>query len=53
MRHGLGLNKILATIHAYPTLTEANKLAAGQWRRAHAPAWALKWAQRLHGWHRG
>lgn len=53
MKHGLGLNKILSTIHAYPTLTEANKLAAGQWRRAHTPAWALKWAQRLHRWQRG
>jgi pyruvate/2-oxoglutarate dehydrogenase complex dihydrolipoamide dehydrogenase (E3) component/uncharacterized membrane protein YdjX (TVP38/TMEM64 family) len=53
MKHGLGLNKILSTIHAYPTLTEANKLAAGQWRRAHTPAWALHWAQRLHRWQRG
>jgi hypothetical protein len=37
MRHGLGLNKILGTIHIYPTLAEANKYAAGVWKRAHAP----------------
>jgi len=37
MRHKLGLNKILETIHIYPTLAEANKYAAGEWKRAHAP----------------
>ena len=37
MKHGLGLNKILGTIHTYPTLSEANKYAAGEWKRAHAP----------------
>ena len=37
MKHGLGLNKILGTIHTYPTLAEANKYAAGNWKRAHAP----------------
>ncbi len=49
MRHSLGLNKILGTIHIYPTLTEANKYAAGEWKRAHAPQWALRW---LEWWHR-
>ena len=38
MKHGLGLNKILGTIHTYPTLAEANKYVAGEWKRAHAPA---------------
>jgi pyruvate/2-oxoglutarate dehydrogenase complex dihydrolipoamide dehydrogenase (E3) component len=53
IRHGLGLNKILGTIHAYPTLMEANKFAAGEWKRAHAPQGALRWLQRFHGWLRG
>jgi len=53
MRHGLGLNKILGTIHSYPTLAEANKYAAGAWRRAHAPQRLLAWLQRFHAWRRG
>jgi pyruvate/2-oxoglutarate dehydrogenase complex dihydrolipoamide dehydrogenase (E3) component len=53
MRHGLGLNKILGTIHIYPTLTEANKYAAGEWKRAHAPKKLLGWVQRWHSWRRG
>jgi hypothetical protein len=53
MRHGLGLNKILGTIHIYPTLAEANKFAAGQWKRAHAPQRLLRWAERFHRWRRG
>lgn len=53
MKHGLGLNKILGTIHTYPTLAEANKYAAGQWRRAHAPDRLLRWAERFHAWRRG
>lgn len=52
MRHGLGLNKILGTIHTYPTLSEANKYAAGEWKRAHAPQRLLAWAQRYHTWKR-
>lgn len=52
MRHGLGLNKILGTIHIYPTLAEANKYAAGNWKRAHAPAWILAWLERYHAWRR-
>jgi len=52
MRHGLGLNKILGTIHIYPTLAEANKYAAGNWKKAHAPEGLLKWAQKLHQWRR-
>ena len=50
MRHGLGLNKILSTIHTYPTLSEANKFAAGEWKRAHAPQTLLKWIERYHRW---
>ncbi len=53
MQHGLGLNKILGTVHAYPTLAEANKAAAGQWRRAHPPETLLRWVQRFHDWRRG
>lgn len=53
MRHGLGLNKILGTIHTYPTLSEANKYAAGAWKRAHAPQRLLAWVARYHVWKRG
>jgi pyruvate/2-oxoglutarate dehydrogenase complex dihydrolipoamide dehydrogenase (E3) component len=53
MRHGLGLNKILGTIHIYPTLAEANKYAAGEWKRAHAPQRLLAWVARYHRWERG
>jgi pyruvate/2-oxoglutarate dehydrogenase complex dihydrolipoamide dehydrogenase (E3) component len=53
MRHKLGMNKILGTIHIYPTFTEANKFAAGEWKRAHAPQAVLKWLERLHRWMRG
>lgn len=53
MKHGLGLNKILATIHPYPTWAEANKYAAGEWKRAHAPLGLLKWVEAYHGWMRG
>jgi pyruvate/2-oxoglutarate dehydrogenase complex dihydrolipoamide dehydrogenase (E3) component len=53
MRHGLGLNKILGTIHTYPTLAESNKYVAGEWKRAHAPQRVLGWLQRYHAWKRG
>jgi pyruvate/2-oxoglutarate dehydrogenase complex dihydrolipoamide dehydrogenase (E3) component len=52
MKHGLGLNKILGTIHTYPTLAEANKYAAGEWKRAHAPQKLLQWVGRYHAWER-
>ncbi len=48
MKFGLGLNKILGTIHTYPTWSEANKYVAGEWKRAHAPKWLLKWVERFH-----
>jgi pyruvate/2-oxoglutarate dehydrogenase complex dihydrolipoamide dehydrogenase (E3) component/uncharacterized membrane protein YdjX (TVP38/TMEM64 family) len=53
MKHGLGLHKILGTIHTYPTLSEANKYAAGEWKRAHAPQRVLGWLARYHAWRRG
>ena len=53
MKHGLGLNKILATIHTYPTMSEANKAAAGEWKKAHAPERLLKWVEKFHTWKRG
>jgi pyruvate/2-oxoglutarate dehydrogenase complex dihydrolipoamide dehydrogenase (E3) component/uncharacterized membrane protein YdjX (TVP38/TMEM64 family) len=52
MKHGLGLNKILGTIHTYPTLAEANKYAAGEWKRNHQPLRLLEWVGRFHGWRR-
>ena len=52
MKHGLGLNKILGTIHIYPTLAEANKYAAGEWKRAHAPERLLGWVQKFHNFQR-
>ena len=53
MRHKLGLNKILSTIHTYPTLSEANKYAAGEWKRAHQPLKLLAWVAKYHTWKRG
>ncbi len=53
MKHGLGLNKILGTIHIYPTLAEANKYVAGEWKRAHAPQKLLEWVGKFHRWMRG
>jgi pyruvate/2-oxoglutarate dehydrogenase complex dihydrolipoamide dehydrogenase (E3) component len=53
MKHGLGLNKILGTIHTYPTLSEANKYAAGEWKRAHQPHTLLAWVRKYHDWKRG
>ncbi|MBP6276631.1 MAG: FAD-dependent oxidoreductase [Limnohabitans sp.] len=53
MKHGLGLNKILGTIHTYPTMAEANKYAAGEWKRAHAPQKLLAWVKKFHDWRRG
>ena len=52
MKHGLGLNKILGTIHTYPTLAEANKYVAGEWKRAHQPVKLLEWVARFHAWRR-
>ena len=49
-KHGIGLNKILGTIHTYPTLAEANKYVAGNWKRAHAPQALLAWVARFHAW---
>ena len=53
MKHGLGLNKLLGTIHIYPTLSEANKYAAGAWKRANAPQGLLQFAARYFAWRRG
>lgn len=53
MKNNLGLNKIMGTIHIYPTLAEANKYAAGAWKKAHAPEKLLAWITRYHAWMRG
>ncbi len=53
MKYNLGLNKILATIHIYPTRAEANKYVAGIWKRQHSPKTLLKWIKRYHDWQRG
>lgn len=52
MKHGFGFNKILGTIHIYPTLAEANKYAAGVWKKANAPAAALAFLSKFHAWRR-
>jgi len=52
MRHKLGLNKVLGTIHIYPTLMESNKYAAGEWKRNHAPEKLLQWVEKFHHWNR-
>jgi pyruvate/2-oxoglutarate dehydrogenase complex dihydrolipoamide dehydrogenase (E3) component/uncharacterized membrane protein YdjX (TVP38/TMEM64 family) len=53
MKHGLGLNKILGTIHVYPTWAEASKYAAGAWKQAHQPHALLRGVGRFHDWRRG
>ncbi len=53
MKHGLGLNKILGTIHIYPTMAEANKNVAGMWKKQHAPERWLRWVEKFHAWRRG
>jgi pyruvate/2-oxoglutarate dehydrogenase complex dihydrolipoamide dehydrogenase (E3) component len=53
MRHGLGLNQILGTIHIYPTLAEMNKYAAGNWKKAHKPEGLLGYVEKFHAWARG
>ncbi|MEX1221359.1 MAG: dihydrolipoyl dehydrogenase [Idiomarina sp.] len=52
MKHTIGLNKILGTIHIYPTMAEANKYLAGNWKRANAPEKLLQWVERFHHWRR-
>jgi pyruvate/2-oxoglutarate dehydrogenase complex dihydrolipoamide dehydrogenase (E3) component/uncharacterized membrane protein YdjX (TVP38/TMEM64 family) len=52
MKYKLGLNKILGTIHIYPTMAEANKYVAGEWKRAHAPQKILEWVGKFHHWKR-
>ncbi|GAC33771.1 FAD-dependent oxidoreductase [Paraglaciecola polaris] len=52
MKHGLGLNKLLGTIHIYPTMAEANKNVAGNWKRDHAPQKVLAFLERFHTWRR-
>ena len=52
MKHGIGLNKILGTIHIYPTMAEANKYAAGLWKKNHAPKRLLAWIRKYHTWMR-
>lgn len=53
MKQGIGLNKLLGTIHSYPTFAEANKYAAGEWKRAHAPQKLLALVEKYHNWRRG
>lgn len=52
MRHGLGLNKILGTVHPYPTMSEAVKYTAGMWKQAHAPEKLLQWVEKYQRWMR-
>lgn len=53
MKHGLGLGKVMSTIHIYPTLNEANKFVAGEWRKARKPERLLNWVEKYHRWLRG
>ena len=52
IKHGLGLKKIMSTIHIYPTLAESNKFVAGEWQKAHAPEWLYPWLKKFHQWRR-
>jgi len=53
MTHGLGLKKIMSTIHIYPTLSESNKFAASEWRKKNAPEWLYPYLDKFHRWRRG
>jgi dihydrolipoamide dehydrogenase len=53
MKHNIGLNKILGTIHIYPTMSEANKFVAGEWKRKNVSAKTLVWLAKFHHWMRG
>ena len=53
MKYGIGLGKILGTIHVYPTLGESNRFLAGEWRKARKPERLLGWVERYHRWCRG
>jgi len=52
MKNRIGLNKILGTIHIYPTLSEANKFAAGEWKKSHIPKLTMKLLEKFHTWRR-
>lgn len=52
MKNRKGLNSILGTIHSYPTMAEANKYAAGMWKKENAPQGIMKWLEKFHGWGR-
>lgn len=52
MTHGIGLKRIMGTIHVYPTFAEINKSVASAWRKAHAPDKLLEWVGRFHAWRR-
>jgi pyruvate/2-oxoglutarate dehydrogenase complex dihydrolipoamide dehydrogenase (E3) component len=52
MKHHIGLSKLLGTVHSYPTLSEANKYAAGVWKRNHVPKGLLWLVAGYHGWRR-
>ena len=53
MKHKIGLEKIIGTIHSYPTMAEANKFAAGEWKKARKPEKLLRWVEKYHNWMRG
>ncbi len=53
MKHNIGLNKILSTIHIYPTMSEANKFVAGEWKRKNVSEKTLAWLAKFHHWMRG
>lgn len=52
MTHGMGLGKISAVTHIYPTLSEANKFAANAWRKARLPTKLFPYTERYFRWRR-
>tara|TARA_B100001248_G_scaffold262427_1_gene258371 strand:- start:27742 stop:29880 length:2139 start_codon:yes stop_codon:yes gene_type:complete len=52
MKYNIGLNKILSTIHIYPTYAEANKFVAGVWKRKNTSQSLLSILQAFHSWRR-
>ena len=53
MTHGMGLKKISAVTHIYPTLLEANKFAANAWRSKRLPVKYFPYLEKFFAWRRG
>lgn len=50
INQNIGLNQILKTVHAYPTLTEAAPRVAALWKKQQTSEKALRLLQKFHKW---